>query len=377
MGAWVWFLVAAVAGVAGGALLLVDRGQLGLQGRERRRWAGLRGWQFADANPQLTGNWRHGVLGRDAGGDARNVVTGSLFTAAGRRQVHVFDLDRGPGSMAVLVAVRRRDPHPVVLEMWLPTAEFPADAELDLLGPVGDRFAFTSDLVRARPLITPELAELADDVGDDVPVVWVEDAWVVAAAGRGTTPTRLERLLRLLGDLADLVDGVPVEEVAARAAAADQPRRRPPSGPRDRGGPEVRPRRPGDGVADVDDDLAPTDDDLGVAADDHDRDAEPGVTGAAHFGGHGGVSRDRGAGGSSSVFDRVRGVIRAARDRVGDDEPDDDEPRGGPPPRASAGNRPSGRGAAAEDETAPPAGQTGPRAADDSERPDHDQHPHP
>jgi hypothetical protein len=341
VGAWVWFLVAAVAGAAGGVLLLIDRGQLGLQGRERRRWAGLRGWQFADANPQLTESWRHGVLGRGAGGEARNVVTGSLFTAAGRRQVHVFDLDGGPSSMSVLVAVRRRDPHPVVLEMWLPTAEFPTDAGLDLLGPVGDRFAFTSDLVRARPLVTPELAELADDIGDDVPVVWVEDAWVVAAAGRGAAPTRLERLLRLLGDLADLVDGVPAEEVASRAAAGEQPRRRPSTGPRDRPGPEVRPRRPGDGADDAgDDDAAAGDDDAAVVDDDaaavdggavdRDQDAEPDQPDAGPLDDRDGFSRgrDRGAGGSSSVFDRVRGVVRAARDRTGDSEPYDEPPPG-------------------------------------------------
>ena len=222
--AWVWFVIAAAAAVAGGALLFVDHGQRTAHNRERRRWAALRGWQFADADPVLPDRWRHGALARGAAATARNLVTGSLFTAAGRRQVHVFDLDQGGRVESVMVAVHRRMPQQVALELWLPTVEFPTDAGLDLLGPVGDRYAFTSDVARARPLITPELVALADDIGTDVPVAWIEDAWVAAAATVGASPARVERLLRLLGDLADLVDGVhkdsPADASASNAAAA-------------------------------------------------------------------------------------------------------------------------------------------------------------
>jgi hypothetical protein len=216
-----WFLIAAVAGIAGAVLLVIDRGQHGVHSRERRRWAALRGWQFAHADPVLPGQWRHGVMARGGTGTAQDVVTGSLFTTAGRRQVHVFDYERGGSTVSVVTTVQRRAPQPVVLELWLPTVEFPADEELDLLGPVGDRYAFVSDMAKARPLITPELVALADDVGDDVPVVWIEDAWVAAAAPPGTLPARLERLLRLLGDLADLLDGAQSEEESPSDAEED------------------------------------------------------------------------------------------------------------------------------------------------------------
>ena len=219
--AWVWFVIAAVAAVAGGALLLFDHGRSTAQSRERRRWAGLRGWQFVESDRVLPDRWRHGALARGSAATARNLVTGSLFTAAGRRLVHVFDIERGNRIESVLVAVQRRTPQPVVLELWLPTVEFPTDAGLDLVGPVGDRYAFTSDVERARPLITPELVALADDIGTDVPVAWVEDAWVAAAATVGATPPRVERLLRLLGSLADQVDGVRADLPDERAAAPD------------------------------------------------------------------------------------------------------------------------------------------------------------
>lgn len=232
MGAWVWFLIAAIAAAGGVALLVLDRGQSSTQGRERRRWAALRGWQFVDSDTSLPEHWRHGMLARGGRGGAVDLVSGSLFTAAGRRLVHVFDYDRGGRVDTVVAAVHRRTPQPVVLELWLPTVEFPTDAGLDLLGPVGDRYAFTSDLAVARPLITPELVALADDMGEDVPAVWIEDAWVVAVTSPGTAPSRLERLLRLLGDLADLVDGVHGEDAdegdsTPGTADGDTGRRRP------------------------------------------------------------------------------------------------------------------------------------------------------
>jgi hypothetical protein len=216
--AWIWFLIAAVTAIAGGALLFFDREQRTAHNRERRRWAALRGWQFAATDPALPDRWRHGALARGSTGTARNVVTGSLFTAAGRRLIHVFDFEQAGRAESVIVAVHRRIPQPVVLELWLPTVQFPTDAGLDLLGPVGDRYAFTSDDVQARPFITPELVTLADDIGADVPVAWIEDAWVAASVSLGAPPPRVEQLLRLLGELADLVDGVhadqPMEEHA-------------------------------------------------------------------------------------------------------------------------------------------------------------------
>ena len=225
--AWVWFVIAAVAAVAGGALLLVDHGHSTARSRERRRWAGLRGWQFADVDRALSDRWQHGALAHGEQGTARNLVTGSQFTAAGRRLVHVFDFERGSRAEAVIVAVHRRTPQQVVLELWLPTVEFPTDAGLDLVGPVGDRYAFTNDVEKARPLITPELVAIADDVGTDVPVAWIEDAWVAAAVTVGAAPPRVERLLRLLGSLADLVDGVraghPADESGSDVPGSDMP----------------------------------------------------------------------------------------------------------------------------------------------------------
>ncbi|MBB5154474.1 hypothetical protein [Saccharopolyspora phatthalungensis] len=205
--AWLWFVVAIVAIGAGVALLIADRSQRGSNNRERRRWAALRGWQFAEADQVLPTRWERGVLAHYGSATATDVVAGSTFTADGRRQVYVLDLDVNGKTAVVLVAIRCRRTAPATVELWLPDVPVPQDSGLDLLGPVGSRYAFVTDVAAARPLVTPDLVDATEDIGHDVTVVWLEDDWVLAALHpEDSDPARLERLLRDLGELADLID---------------------------------------------------------------------------------------------------------------------------------------------------------------------------
>ncbi|GAA0531075.1 hypothetical protein A8924_0176 [Saccharopolyspora erythraea NRRL 2338] len=208
MPAWVWFAVAVVAIGAGVALLITDRSQrTSKNNRERRRWAALRGWQFAEADQVLPTRWERGALAQYGGATATDVVAGSTFTADGRRQVYVLDLEAGGRSAAVLAAIRCRRSVAATVELWLPDVPVPQDSGLDLLGPVGSRYAFVTDVAAARPLVTPDLVDATEDIGTDVTVVWLEGDWVLAAIDPAEAePARLERLLRALGELADLVD---------------------------------------------------------------------------------------------------------------------------------------------------------------------------
>ncbi|MCP2166217.1 type III secretion system chaperone family protein [Goodfellowiella coeruleoviolacea] len=204
--AWVFFTVAAIAGVAGFILLATDRAQRSARNRERRRWAALRGWQFEETDHVLPTRWNGGAIAYYGTGVAKDVVAGSTFTADGRRQVYVFDHENNGKVNSVVAGVRCRRELPVIVELWLPSVPFQRDQMPDLLGPVGQRYAFVSDLAEARRLITPDLVEAAEEIGGDVTVVWLEDDWVVAAAPPNSSPARLERLLRDLGELADVVD---------------------------------------------------------------------------------------------------------------------------------------------------------------------------
>ncbi|AOS66036.1 type III secretion system chaperone family protein [Actinoalloteichus hymeniacidonis] len=225
---WVWFTVAVLFAVGGFVLLAADRAQRTARNRERRRWAALRGWQFAEVDQVLPTRWEHGALAPHGSGLAKDVVAGSTFTADGRRQVYVFDHETGGKISSVLIAVRCRRKHDVVVELWLPSVPVPQESGLDLLGPVGSRYAFVTNLNAARALMTPDLVEAAEEIGEDVVVVWLENEWVVAAAPPSATPARLEQLLRDVGEIADLVDpfdpdaeDADVTELPALEAASD------------------------------------------------------------------------------------------------------------------------------------------------------------
>lgn len=220
--AWLWFLVAVVAIVAGVALLISDRSQRTSNNRERRRWAALRGWQFAEVDRVLPTRWERGVLAQCGATTATDVVAGSTFTADGRRQVYVLDLEAGNKNVAVLVGIRCRRTAPATIELWLPDVPVPQDSGLDLLGPVGSRYAFVTEVAAARPLVTEDLVDATEEIGQDVTVVWLENDWVLAAMHPADAdPARLERLLRDLGDLADLVDPFDSDPNSALAEAEE------------------------------------------------------------------------------------------------------------------------------------------------------------
>lgn len=204
--AWIWFVIAVAAAVAGLALLAVDRAKEGSRNRERARWADLRGWQFVEEDERLPQRWSAGAIGYFSAEAAVNVVAGSTFTSDGRRSVFVFDIESDGVIPAVLVAVRCNRTHPVLLELWLASVPFQRAEMPELLGPVGQRYAFADDIAGARNLITPELVNAADALGGDVGVAWLEGEWVLASVAPNVGPSRLERLLRDLGEIADIVD---------------------------------------------------------------------------------------------------------------------------------------------------------------------------
>lgn len=238
---WVWFLIAVLAVAAGVALLIVDRVRRTPNNRERRRWAALRGWQFAEVDQVLPTRWEHGVLAQHSSPIARDVVAGSTFTGDGRRQVYVLDVEVSGKPVAVLTGIRSRRETPVVAEFWLPEVPVPQDSELDLLGPVGPRYAFVTDVAAARKLVSPDLVEAVEEAGSDASVVWLEGDWVLAAVDPADAdPGRLERLLRALGDLADVVDPT---DTAPKRGARDEPSNRDESSePDDAGGGAERER---------------------------------------------------------------------------------------------------------------------------------------
>jgi hypothetical protein len=202
----VWFVIAVVALLLGTALLFADRSQARGSARDRRRWAALREWEFLDTDPVLPGRWRYGSISQGGPGVARNLASGTVPTPDGPRQAYVFDHEQAGRVSSVLAAVQVRSTLPGAVELRLPSAPLPDDAGLDLLEPVGERYAFVSDAEAVRPLLTARLADAADAVGNDVELLWAEDTWVLAALPVDSTPERAQDLLADLAEVATALE---------------------------------------------------------------------------------------------------------------------------------------------------------------------------
>jgi hypothetical protein len=201
------FLISAIALVLGLLMLRISRhADGGAQPRDRRRWAAQKEWEYLDSDPVLPSRWRYGTIHQGGPGVARNLVTGSVPTSQGRRLIYVFDHEQAGRLSSVVCAVQRRSTTKGAFELRLPSAPLPDDAGLDLLEPVGERYAFVSDPAAIRPLITPRLVRAADAIGDDIELVWGEDAWVLCTAPLNYSPEQLEDLLDRLIDLAGALE---------------------------------------------------------------------------------------------------------------------------------------------------------------------------
>ncbi|WP_127784226.1 hypothetical protein [Rhodococcus sp. X156] len=204
-----------VAGIVllavGLAVLALDARRSSAGGRARRQWAQEHGGRHQEADPALAGWWRHGVFADSDAGRAVQVV--SLVDDG--RPVHLFDLQRAGATACTVLAVRRPSESEVVLELRqgsVSTGSAGLASGLDLLGPVGERYAFTNDLEAARAVVDDQLVELVDAAGYDLTVLWVEGGWALAALDPTAGPERWDDVLVLLGRLGELAHGLPATQ---------------------------------------------------------------------------------------------------------------------------------------------------------------------
>ncbi|MEJ2869745.1 hypothetical protein WCD74_18400 [Actinomycetospora sp. OC33-EN08] len=198
MPAWIWFVVALVAAAGGALLLWYDRARPERRGNDRQEWAASKGWEFTDALSSPPHAWRYGTLRGDGPRQAYDVAKGAVPGPGGRRLGCIFDQEQDGRTVATIAAVRGTVAVPVAIELRLPESPRPDDDELDNLGQVGRRYAFVSNAMEGRRLLTRGVTDAADRVGADVPLVWAEDTWVLASIEPEADPDRVEGLIESL-----------------------------------------------------------------------------------------------------------------------------------------------------------------------------------
>ncbi len=176
-----WFGLAAIALVGAGALLYIDRIQRQRVGRVRQIWAKSQGYTYNALDANLPATWRRAALAKQEYLSAVDIVSG----VRRGEQFFLFDLE----DAATIVAVRREIGSDVDIDLRLKTTPPPRDADLELLGTIGPRIVFATDLEIARRVCDQRMAAFTEALPPKLQLLWSEGIWTlgslpVATSGR-------------------------------------------------------------------------------------------------------------------------------------------------------------------------------------------------
>lgn len=190
-----WFGLAAITLVGAIVLLYFDRRQRQRTGHARQVWAKAQGYTYVSVEPALASTWRRGALAKLGYLTAVDVVTG---IRKGEKFV-LLDLE----DSATLVAVRRQIGSDIDVDMRLKTASPPKDADLELLGAIGDRVVFATNPEIARHAVDQRMVAFIESLPDTVQMLWSEGNWTLGMLPVGTAAkdweTGIDVVLRLSG----------------------------------------------------------------------------------------------------------------------------------------------------------------------------------
>lgn len=195
-----WFGLALIALLGAVALLYIDRARRGQQGRVRQIWAKAQGYHYVPADPDLPSTFSRAAMANQEFLGAVDVVEG---VRRGEEFV-LFDLE----DAATVVAVRREVGSDVDLDLRSRTTPPPKEADMQLLGSLGPRIIFATDLDVARRVCDRRMVAFTHSVPDVVQLLWSEGPWTLGTVPVGSSGrdwdaaidavTRLSGLLHVL-----------------------------------------------------------------------------------------------------------------------------------------------------------------------------------
>ncbi|MEU6562319.1 hypothetical protein [Nocardia nova] len=195
MTAAIWFGLAAIALVGAIVLLYFDRVQRQRTGHVRQVWAKSQGYTYVSVEPSLASTWRRGAMAKLGYLSAIDVVSGNR---KGEKFV-LFDLE----DAATLVAVRRQIGSDIDIDLRLKTASPPKDADLELLGAIGDRVVFATNPDIARHAVDQRMVHFIETLPDSVQQLWSEGNWTLGMLPVGAVAkdweSAIDSVLRLSG----------------------------------------------------------------------------------------------------------------------------------------------------------------------------------
>lgn len=212
-----WFTLAALCFTGAAVLLYVDIGRRRGHGRRRKSWARAHGFDYETESREIVGRWKRGVMSTVGDVVARNVVLGQIRGEA----VYVFDLE----DVATVIALHRKVGTNVVMDLRLKGIKEPRESDVWLLGAIGPRLVYSSNLDAARRACDRRMVTFAHTAPDCVEILWNEENWTLAALPISSTRAQWDDGLRAVRQFNDLLRVLPPVPAQASAARRPQPPR--------------------------------------------------------------------------------------------------------------------------------------------------------
>lgn len=196
-----WFGLAAIALAGALALLYVDRTRREQSGRVREIWARAQGYKYSAADDSLPGHWHRAALAKQEYLGAVDVVHG---IRRGEEFI-LFDIEE----TATLVAVRRKVGSDVDIDLRLKSTPPPKDPDMNLLGAIGPRIVFATDLEIARRICDQRMVAYTESIPPHVQMLWSEGEWTLGSIPVGSTGREWDAAIETVARLSGILHVLP------------------------------------------------------------------------------------------------------------------------------------------------------------------------
>ncbi|WFN92378.1 hypothetical protein [Gordonia sihwensis] len=214
----VYFVIAVLALLGAGALLWLDRNRSQQVHHQRAVWGETHSFKFRETDSKLRTVFHRAAMDVPEHVRVRDVAYG-VYEGA---EAVVFDLE----DTSTIVAVRRPAASAVTVDLRYEDVLAPAEDDVDLLGAMGSRVMFASNLDAARRICDRRMVTLATDTPAYVEILWNEGNWALGAMPVTVEDERLDVALDAVRRFADLLRVLPPAVVPQ-----DAPDPRDPHGP--------------------------------------------------------------------------------------------------------------------------------------------------
>lgn len=212
-----WFTLSALCFVGAAVLLYVDIDRRRGRSRRRRSWARSHGFDYERESTEILKRWKRGVMSTVGNVAAQNVVLGQIRGEA----VYIFDLEE----VATVIALHRKVGTNVVVDLRLKGLKEPRESDIWLLGAIGPRMVYSTNLDAARRACDRRMVTFAHTAPDSAEIMWNEQNWTLVALPVTSTRTQWDeglRTVRQFNDLLRVLPPLPEETQQESGASANQ-----------------------------------------------------------------------------------------------------------------------------------------------------------